>query len=482
MVLLACGRGVVFTGPMIDTEVWFRNARYYVTQLAEMNCTNLVFDWGYVVKRRIDVHDLMELHFPGKPWRALIIGDQGAMELGPQNDRTNPKAVYPVYRYGEPIDVLYDLVEQNVADVEKFQKMSEKLPVEQRLVPGQEHRVIFNHLPNAHELSNEPFYNLLAELQEAHPEIIFHIHGSYSQRVNFGLGFRSVDIDARTGAAKGWIQLPVGKKAYEKDWLDNRGWINTLGFSVKNLVAPEERCRFNIASALWAAKYYGDARKIRQTRSLKIVDIRSTDEDFEPEEVSRALSNRKRQPGQAPEGGDMFLCDFCSFQRSCKFYREEQVCGVPRSEGSEIAKAFKTRDSGRIIDGMRQLLERNAERLDRELDKEDDKEETNPEVTKLMSTVFGQAEKLAKLIDPTLTKPAVQINGNIVGHGANQIGAASNVKELTATVIRQIEAEGVPREEITDEMVFAVLSAMGNEDNAPRVISGQTIASTTTPR
>lgn len=132
---------------------------------------------------------------------------------------------------------------------------------------------------------------------------------------------------------------------------------------------------------------------------------------------------------------------------------------MPGSETNGLAKYFQSRDSDRIIDALGTVLAAQASRLERGMQVEDEFSELDPEVTKLMNQVFTNGVKLAKLVNPNLTKPLVQIN-----NGAAAAVSGSNPQQLMAAVVRAIEDTGVKREDITQQMVESMLAGMTSKE------------------
>jgi hypothetical protein len=64
------------------TQVLFRNADNYVKELVEAEHRQVVWDRGYLTKKRIDPIRHAELYFAGQPYRVMIVGneEQGAAE------------------------------------------------------------------------------------------------------------------------------------------------------------------------------------------------------------------------------------------------------------------------------------------------------------------------------------------------------------------------------------------------------------------
>ena len=102
----------------METEVWFRNPRQYVRQLAEYGESRMVWMRGDLVKRRTDPVLFTKGYFgPNREWRSLVVATTGAHEYTHQcRDEADYKACYPVWRFGEPMGILETLCAENVGD------------------------------------------------------------------------------------------------------------------------------------------------------------------------------------------------------------------------------------------------------------------------------------------------------------------------------------------------------------------------------
>lgn len=425
-------------------EVWFRNPDNYIRECVEVQARHFAWDRGYIHKKSIDPTKLVELYFPaGTDYRMLVIGDQGSAELQRGHTMANPSAVYPTWEYGEDdIDLLAELLGSNVG--EREEDCAVDLPPDERPVYGQEHRVVIIRPPAANTGPGRKFIKLLAELQEEFPEAIIHVHGLYSWRVMFGMGFRSADVDPRFLAQKGKVVLPSGKEVVYESAAASPQWVTVVGFKPKDLRVPRTRCMFNMHSAWWAAKHYRENVKFKVAGKHEVDPTAPT----APTPTVNAVRTSSR-PGTV---GDKFLCDTCSLQNTCKYFRSGGVCSIPESEPASLARFFKTRDADTIIDGLGTLLATQTRRLERGMEDETEYGELNPEVTKIINSLFANGVKLAKLANPELAaagapKFGVQVN----------VGSEATPSALTARVVAELEGRGIPRENITPEMVMAVL-------------------------
>lgn len=417
-----------------STEVWARNPDNYIKECVEAGLTQVAFDYGHLRKKSIDPHRFLSLYYGiTVPWRALIIGEQGTLEIDPEHDLDHPKSIFPTWEYGK-----------NASDLEEMMANP---------VLGQEHRVVIIRPPSGGINIGKAFYRVLAEMQEEYPECIVHVHGLYSYRLMFAPWFRSVDFEPRTLAAKGKVTLPTGKEVKYERTFDEAHWVTLLGMRPVDLRVPRNRCMYNIKSAMWASEHFKEAVKIK-TKGFTNVD---PDDPLKKVPVNKSIFLHRTKPRQ----GDKFLCNVCSLQTVCKYFREGAVCIVPESEPVELARFFKTRDSDTIIDGLGTLLAAETRRLEKALQKEDedfDEEGLDPKLTKVIQGLFDRGVKLAKLVNPTLAAAgAPKVNQSFT-----QINAGTP-QALMAGIVGTFLSMGIPRDEITPEMVMKMFETPPEE-------------------
>ena len=230
------------------TEVWFRNPGNYIRELVETRSRKVAQDAGYLAKRKLDSHKHAQLYFESvgiTDWRALIIDPSGTMELDKDHTTKNPKAVYPTWSADEDFEILEDMIAYPLgedADV----CSDESIDIRYRPVFGQEHRVIITDFPNTRMVATRNLLRLIMELLVEYPNCILHLHGMYSFRVMFGMGFQSVDVDPRTGASKGKVTLPSGREMIAEKTISCPQWVNLLNMRVVDLKEARNRCIYNI--------------------------------------------------------------------------------------------------------------------------------------------------------------------------------------------------------------------------------------------
>lgn len=431
----------------MSTEVWFRNPDLYIREIVEVGVERIAIDRGYAVKRRIDPVRFATLYYPKTTdFRILMVGDQGTAEYRRGDALDKPTGVYPTWDYtAEDLTVLEELMAKPVGHDPAI-CADDSVPPDERPVLGQEHRVVVIRLPIASSGPGRRVLHQLSDLQRDYPDCILHIHGLYGFRPAFSNGFGAVDIEARTTAAKGKVILPNGKELRHEMTAKVPDWVTLLGMSPVDLEQPRNRCMYIIRSALWAGENFTKDLKFRVKGGVTV--------DPDAATPTAATVAHYRSGTSVVKPGDKFACDSCSLADTCKYYREGSVCTVPDAESSELVRMFRTRDAERIIDGLNSVLAKQAERLERGVEEEEEFNELSPEVTKIINSLMTHGVKLAKLINPALNggpKVGVFVAG---GHAAG----STNPKAAIAGVVAELEAQGIPRERITEEMIIRVLS------------------------
>lgn len=380
----------------------------------------------------------------------LAIGDQGSAELTRGHSLSDPAAVYPTWEYGtDDIDVLVEMLANPAGESPECDDLS--VPLDERPVRGQEHRVVIIRSPIVSTGPGRKFVRLLQELQEEYPQAIIHVHGLYSFRVMFGLGFGAVDVDPRESASKGSVELPNGTRVTRDQMQRVQQWVHVLGFAIPDLAEARQRCMFNMKSALWAAAHYRDNIKFKSRDSKAPLPI----DPNAPLPALPATTNGVKSQSTPATVGDKFLCNTCSLQDTCKYFRSGGVCSIPESEPAALAHFFKTRNADTIIEGLGTVLAVQTRRLEQGLQDEELTGELDPEVTKIAHGLFDRGVKLAKLVDAELAaagapRTAVQVN----------VGNAS-AQGLTAGIVAELEARGIRREDITPAMIMQVIEGNG---------------------
>lgn len=433
-----------------ESELWFRNPRFYIRECTEMGVDRFAWDRGFLRKWQIDPSAFVERHLaPSAGYRLLLVGDQGTAEL--RRGSRRPVAVYPTWDYTQDhMTTLEELLARPASEDPAF--TDPLLPEDERAVRGQEHRVVVIRANLKDGLGRRFLYEL-HELQEEYPDAIVHVHGLYSYGAMFGYSFRSVDTDPRASASKGKINLPNGMEIPREEASQHLQWINVCGFSTAQLTVPRNRCMYNIRSAQWAARHYRENAVFVSRRARKL----HPDGFFVP--IPDVETTTKRRPvRRRGVNGDMLLCSLCTLRNECKFFRHEAVCSIPESEPARLAQMFNTRNPDAIITGLGALVAAQVDRIETALQREIEADDRlDPELTKLMTSAFNSGVQLAKLIAPA----RFSAGGKTVALGQAAVVAESTPAELVSSVVAQLEAHGFAREDITEDLIRSFLEKGG---------------------
>lgn len=437
---------------MSTTELWFRNPHNYIRELAEVkHARNVIWDRGMLLKRSIDPVKHARLWFAGEPFRVLVCGEQGTAELDKEHDMNNPIAVYPTWHYGD--DDFADLEEMvtNPVGDDSRACSTKGVPADELPVYGQEHRVILTGMPVATTgAAKHLFQNITDLVAEYDGTVKLHLHNSYSYAAMFARGMASCDYEPRSEAAHQKLHLPNGKIIPVAQAQRAAHWIAQLNMTPGELDDPRNRCIFNIKSAMWAADNY--------ERDLKFTKKGDVNLDPRAKQIQSSPNARTVLNGAKAKAGDKVTCNSCSLQDDCQYFRTDAVCSLPDSETSALANYLNSRNADRLVDAMGTMLSAQAKRLERAVKEEENYGEYSPEVTKMLNQLFANTLKLAKVIDPNLTKPQVQIT---LGAGVVGQAQAGSPQQLVAAAMKALEDQGYTREEMTPDLVKEMVLRMG---------------------
>lgn len=424
-----------------------RNPQWFIREVLEVGLNKVVWDRGYLTKYNIDPLVFWTTYAGAVPHRTLVLDDYQAIELGPDNDFSDPVAVYPAWQYGMEWGVLEELCSQNVAEDTSLQA-DKSIPSHLKPRPGQEHRIVVSQVPNLQSGLGRKFIGALRDLQEEYPDVNIHVHALYSFRYMFSHSFRSVDIDPSQRARGKQVELPNGKVVKYERAAEVPHWVNLLSMYPADLKVPRQRCMYNMLSAVWASRYYRSTVKFSTKKTGPNPKV---DETTVPLPVNHAIMVKRAHFQE----GDKFLCDFCSVQNTCKYFRVGAICALGDSDVAEFADQFDTRDASTIVDGLGSLLRVQAQRASEMREEEQASGDTNDaHLTKTLEGIFDRALRLARFLHVPTDKGVPGATN--VSIGGTQI-MSSDPKQLMAAVTAELEGRGIAREDITEEMIRNVL-------------------------
>lgn len=457
------------------TDVWFRNADRYMSVMADEGVDRITWTRQHLGRLRMDGIAYVRqfyMHTSIRP-KIMCIGVQGSSEYHIFSKLTEPLAVYPTWSgKSDSVEELMRLIKNPVGEDKKLCN-DKSVPQSLRPVYGQKHRIVIHNNPSVRSGVGRQFWLMLDRIQRENPEAELFINGSKSYATMFGLRFQAVDFGISDAGDNGMkIPLPSGIRVdfSAPDGLERlvqwKDWVEVLGFNIEDLVHDGyERAAFRVRSARWAAKHYANNFRFHLAhQNLTDDEIDSSDDEYEAPEQKHIVLRRKYY---TLKEADKILCSRCRIAPGCRFYRSGAICGLKESEMAELEKYFQSRNADLIVDGLAHIVRLQARRLESAMEEESNGTEIDPEVTKMMKVVFDSGTKLAKLVDPTKAGPGTKVNVN-VGVGVNANGSADvitsgNPKEMMAVIVAHLEQAGIPREQITPNMVAGVLQGMANQ-------------------
>ena len=438
-------------------DLWWKNPYKYHKQLKDRGESQVLWDFSFLRKYRIDVLTFMRQNFHGLPWKAYILDERTCYLIDYTCGTNEHRGSWPVWSYPN----------YNLRELEDLIRTPwDQRPVNPNAawydipVVGQKHRVFIKDIKNG---AMDPILRKrrqkLTKIQRAFPEVELFIKPiDFSFPLMFGAGFSAGCMDPYKAHHdnKGSIVLPNGSHIMLKRDIDRlyreAPKIEFLGYDVDHILEdPWINLEFQIASCRHAAHHWDDPTGPFIGARAQI----SHRVDYENPDMYAKTSSYsvvKFKKDKIKET-DKILCDSCSLWRLCPAYRAEEVCGLPGTESKKLSEMFKSRNADEVVEGLASIVSKQAERVERRMDEEQFAPGgSDKEIDKQLNALFKNGTQLAKLRNPNLGRPLVQIN-NGPGTQNNQIVANADPRALAATVIQEIEATGVRREDITDEMI-----------------------------
>lgn len=463
------------------TDLWFRNTQSCLSVCAEEGVNRLTWTRQHLSRLHSDGILFVRQFYMSTPIRPkiLIIGVQGSAEYSIFDRFDQPQAVYPSWSgKGDDLDDLYRMIENPVGENERM-CTDPRVPTSLRPVLGQKHRIVLHNSPNNQSSSGKQFWLHMSQIQIDYPQVELFVNGSQSFSTLFGLRFKAGDLGlCDLGDTNKNFVLPNGMtvkldKGEVHKLLQWEDWIKVMGFTINQIVTNQmERYRFRIRAARWAATHWADNYRFHSTGKNAAPDYEASDSTYKPPQSRAIVMRRKFTTVDA----DKMLCNRCRIAPGCKLYRQDSICGLKDSRVGDLAKFFQSRNADLIVQGLANITQLQARRLENSIEAEASAGEVDPEVTKQMNSLFANGVKLAKLVDPDLNGgPKVQVNVGVNGGNA-QVVTSVNPKELMADIVHSLEMQGIKRERITAEMLEGVLKSMALDGDKVRAIEATSVS------
>jgi hypothetical protein len=411
----------------MGTALWLRNPIGSSRLSEQLAMPKVAWNAACLRHHNVSVDRFNELHFPvGQPFDTLVIDADQTIRITPTSSSKKPHATYPSWAHGQTLTLL-----------ESYLREEHEL-------------VVIVGIPPFMAPFVEQFYIPLSQLQEEWPKTQIHLNGGNGFRQLFGLGYASVDYDPLTSVALKQVMLPCGAQPKNRsEWAAWGKWFRLIGYDWREINTRADMAEFNITSAHWAAEHFRTEVKFAIQQHHRMPKENAQLREEVPEAGDFVTNYKRRHASE----GDMIICDACSLATACKLYREGAVCTLPESPSRDLAKCFKSRDSDKILEGLAKIMAIEEERFQEGRSREKEAEDgLDPEVSKMLTTMFHQGVQLAKLRNPALLGNRTQVNVG-VAFGNHQATPA----QMGAAAIAQLEAQGWTRESITRDMVERVI-------------------------
>lgn len=456
----------------MSVDFWLRQPKGYLAEALEEGFRQFTWHIPALYKSRIEVLSWLRAYSMGygENIRLRLLDYHGCAEYTVFSNYDSPLAVYPTWAAeDEPWEQLEWLIKNPPGESIDF-CTSQEVPKHMRPVWGQKHVIVIHRLPPP-GISQSVLAMQLRQLQLDNPQVELFISGFRQFNSIFGMNFKGADwmplnVTATDGVNE-MVVLPTGKVIKDEYIWDPRyrDWFELLGFDQIDTVSRNDFVKFTLRSAMWAWRNWDRVTPF-VTKRTNIRDLVQQDPTFlSVDERSFILPAARRRLmrnlGLRAGEFDKFTCDTCILHNVCTLYRENSVCTVKGSDAVALADNFGSRNVDVLLNGLSEIVRRNAERLeDAMVDEEAAGEGLDPEVTKLTKTVFDQGAKLARLVDPArFAGPKVNVNVGVGSGGNASVAISTDPRQMVAGIVAELEAKGIPRENITSDMIKGVLEA-----------------------
>ncbi|UTN91168.1 hypothetical protein SEA_POKYPUPPY_8 [Gordonia phage PokyPuppy] len=450
-------------------DLWWQNPFKYYEHLKDCGETQVLFDHSLLTKYKVDPRAFMRQHFRGMSWRCYIINTDCATLIdhtcGPE-ETLGSWAVWDAQEHN--LEELKDLMEVPWKDRE----VSYLADWYEMPHPNQKHRVFIKNMIAGRV---DPIWRKrrqrLTKIQRLYPECEMFIKPKhFGMGLAFGSGFSASCLDPYEfrWLERGKIVLPNGRNVHLERVEEFSKEIEYFGFDPHEVRYDQDTgLLYCITAIRYAAHHWDDPLGpfYRKNSYLDGPDFKN------PDMYARMPSyERFNRPLDKIKPTDQVLCDSCSLWRLCPAYRTGEVCGLPSSETRRLADMALSRNADDVVDMLASVVSKQAERVERKIDDEKFLESGyDKDVDKLLNNLFKNGATLAKLRNPALGRPLVQINAT-VDPKAQAIEQA-DPRALAMGVIQELEDSGIPRDQITEEMVEKHLQA----NYAPKQLEGDVV-------
>lgn len=437
-------------------DLWWENPLKRPDLLVDSGECQVILNYLKLHKRGMTARQFMQMHFHGMPWKCYVMDKYNCYLIDYTCEDKEIRGSWPVWDFRtssfqdlkELIEVPWDRRPIHI------NAQWWEIPVE-----GQQHRVFCYSVPA--ERFNQLIVNRrirLSKVQRLYPEVELFLRMKYmSIPLAFAAGFSacSIALEDTASLKHSSIFLPNGKEVRLPEIERYKQYIEYFGFDINEVRNNhDEQMLYNIASVRYAAHHWDDPTGPYAPEKGRFV--KTNPEYNQPDMYAPMPSyqNNKMFNGKYDKmkDTDKILCDSCALWRLCPAYRAEAVCGLPGTESKKLADLALSRNADDVVSMLASIVSKQAERVEARIEDEQlapgghDKE-----IDKMLNNTFRNGVQLAKLRDPSLGRPLVQVN--VAQNPNTKAIASADPRVIAAGVIAELESSGVRREDITESMI-----------------------------
>ena len=433
-------------------DLWWEDPFKYSEHLKQAGESQVTFSFHKLHRYRINPYHFMRQNFYGLPWRCYVIHKEVAVLIDHTCKDRQTLGSWPVWDYEK-----YDLKELQdyMSEPWHSRKLDDLAEWWDKPHPGQQHRVfVYNAMVGRTEFDKKRRIRL-SKIQRLFPEVELFIKPKhFSIPLLFGCGFSAGCLDPyqMRWARKGAVYLPNGALVKLVQTEDFKDEIEYFGYTTDEVRYDQDiGLMFQLASARYAAHHWDDPTGPFYGKSASSRNPDFNNPDMYAHMPSYSVIQFSREKIKET---DKILCGSCSLWRLCPAYREGEVCGVNNSEGSRLAKLALSRNADDVVEMLASVVSKQAERVEKKIDDEKFTDSGfDKDIDKMLNNLFKNGATLAKLRDPNLGRPLVQINANLPAQQKAEAIKQADPRALAMGVIEEIEETGIKREDITEEMI-----------------------------
>jgi hypothetical protein len=389
------------------TQIYFRDANRYLTELADEGAKNLFFS-------KFDFGDLgVEINqkFNGLEGLNIVVAGESRKYF----EKNGKK--YPVYKFTESYKKFKELVRDN-------------------------EYIFITNIPPYYPKNRFEIREKIEKLNELKGVAQIHIVGSNSLPLMLENDIDAMDLNPYKFANTGIIVLPNGHQMKKDKFAGEKKWIKLVGYKLTDLNSVNDFLHFNIKSMLMSGS--GEISAIETPKFPKLREASGLpSKPREKSKLKQDLAKAREKSKEIREyRSGQIMCDVCV--RHCDKYMAGSIC-MNNKDFMSLAKMFRTRDPELITDALLTTLAMEADRYQIGRLQEAADSIILKEVTDIEKALLKNGIEMLKVLNPSL-RP---VSNTLI---------MNNPHILAAEIMKSIDEKGVDRRDIDTGNVLRILS------------------------